>query len=93
MGRVFLTIIIPLLLPTGLYVAWRLAVGRGLNLPASWIWLLVTGLALAALTLVAVSVNFGGSRQGIYVPPHVSNGQVVPGHIEPAPPQPPPPPP
>lgn len=93
MGRVFLTIIIPLLLPTALYVAWRFAVGRGLNLPASWIWLLVTGLALASLTLVAVSVNFGGSRQGIYVPPHLRNGQVVPGHVEPGPAPPPAPPP
>jgi hypothetical protein len=89
MGRVFLTIIIPLLLPTALYVTWRLAAGRGLNLPASWIWLVVTGLTLASLTLVAVSVDFGGSRQGIYVPPHVSNGEVVPGHIEPTPSQPP----
>jgi hypothetical protein len=93
MGRVFLTIIIPLLLPTALYVAWRLAVGRGLNLPASWIWLVVAGLMLASLTLVAVSVDFGGTRQGIYVPPHVSNGEVVPGHIEPALPQSPAPPP
>jgi len=82
MGRAFLTIVIPLLLPTALYLAWRFAAGRGLALPASSIWLLVAGVALAGLTLVTVSVDFGQPR-GTYVPPHVSHGQVVPGHIEP----------
>jgi hypothetical protein len=83
MGREFFTIIIPLLLPTVLYLAWRFAAGRGLSLPASWLWLVVAGLALASLTLVAVNVDFGAPRGGVYVPPHVSNGQVVPGHVEP----------
>ena len=85
MGRVFLTIIVPLLLPTALYFAWRFAAGRGVTLPTTWLWLIVAGLALACVTLVAVSTDFGGQRAGIYVPPHVSNGQVVPGHIEPGP--------
>jgi len=91
MGRVLLTIIIPLLLPTVLYFGWRIAIGRGLTLPTSWLWLAVAGLALASLTLVAVSVDFGGMRQGTYVPPHVTNGAVVPGHIEPGQAPPPPP--
>jgi len=83
MGRVLLTVVIPLLLPTVLYFGWRFAIGRGLTLPSSWLWLVVAGLALASLTLVAVSVDFGGMRQGTYVPPHLTNGEVVPGHIEP----------
>ena len=82
MGRVFLTIIVPLLLPTALYVLWRVLVGKRLNVPAAWVWLVVAGLALASLTLVAVSVDFGEPKSGQYVPPHVSNGGVVPGHIE-----------
>ena len=85
MGRVFLTVIVPLLLPTLVYGAWRVAVGRAINLPASWIWLLIAGLVLSSLTLVIVSLNFGGAREGIYVPPHISGGRVVPGHVEPAP--------
>ena len=85
MGRVFLTIVVPLLLPTAVYLAWRVAAGRGLSLPASWLWLVVSGLALACLTLIAASLDFGLPRQGVYVPPHVTNGQVVPGHIEPGP--------
>jgi hypothetical protein len=85
MGRAFLAIIVPLLLPTLLYGAWRLALGRGINLPASWIWLLATGLVLASVTLVVVTVDFNEPRKGVYVPPHVSGGKVVPGHVEPAP--------
>jgi hypothetical protein len=83
MGRAFLTIIVPLLLPTALYLAYRLALGRGMNLPATWIWLTVAGLVLASLTLVVVSIDFGAPREGVYVPPHVEGGKVVPGHIDP----------
>lgn len=82
MGRVLLTIIVPLLLPTALYVLWRALPGRKVDLPAIWLWLLVAGLALAALTLVLVSVDFGAPKTGQYVPPHVDSGGVVPGHIE-----------
>jgi hypothetical protein len=83
MGRVFLTIIVPLLLPTALYAAWRGLVGKKINVSAVWIWLAVSGLVLAALMLVVVSVDFGGSKGGRYVPPRVGDGgRVVPGHIE-----------
>ena len=83
MGRAFLAIIVPLLLPTALYLAWRLALGRGMNLPASWMWLLAAGVVLASLSLVFVTIDFGEPRGGVYVPPHVSGGKVVPGHVEP----------
>jgi hypothetical protein len=43
----------------------------------------VSGLALASLMLVFVSVDFGEPRDGLYVPPRVNDsGVVVPGHIE-----------
>jgi len=84
MGRVLLTIIVPLLLPTALYIAWRVALGRGINLPTTWVWLALSGLVLASVTLVAVSVDFGEPRNGVYVAPHLEGGQVVPGHIAPA---------
>jgi uncharacterized protein DUF6111 len=88
MGRVFLTIIIPLLLPTALYAAWRGLVGKQINVPAVWIWLAVSGLVLASLTLVFVSVDFGQPKDGQYIPPHVNDrGTVVPGHIETTPPR------
>lgn len=86
MGRVFLTIIVPLLLPTALYVAWRILAGQRVNVPAAWIWLAAAGLALASAVLVFVSVDFGAPKEGQYVPPHVrDDGTVVPGHIEQAP--------
>ena len=86
MGRVFLTIIVPLLLPTALYAVWRVFAGKQINVPAVGIWLVVAGLALASLTLVLLSVDFGEPKNGQYVPPHVNgSGTVVPGHIEAAP--------
>jgi Family of unknown function (DUF6111) len=84
MGRAILTIILPLFLPTALYIGWRLALGRGVNLPAAWVWLTAAGLILAALTLVLVSFDFGEPRDGVYVPPHLSDGKIVPGHVVPA---------
>lgn len=86
MGRVFLTIIVPLLLPTALYAAWRVLVGKQINVPAVWIWLAVAGVALTAALLIVLSVDFGQPKEGRYVPPHINErGIVVPGHIEPAP--------
>jgi hypothetical protein len=85
MGRAFLTIVVPLFLPTALYVGWRYALGRGINPPASWLWLALAGLVLASLTFIAASIDFDQPRDGIYVPPHVEGGKVIPGHVEPAP--------
>jgi hypothetical protein len=86
MGRVFLTIIVPLLLPTALYAAWRALAGKQINVPAVWLWLAVAGLVLASAMLVFVSVDFGEPKEGVYVPPRVMpDGTVVPGHIETAP--------
>jgi hypothetical protein len=83
MGRVFLTIIVPLLLPTALYAVWRILVGKQINVPAVWIWLVVSGLVLASAMLVFVSVDFGEPKEGVYVPPRVTpGGAVEPGHVE-----------
>lgn len=83
MGRVFLTIIVPLLLPTALYVVWRVLAGKRIDVPAVWLWLAVSGLLLASAMLVFLSVDFGEPKRGVYVPPHVNDrGTVVPGHIE-----------
>jgi hypothetical protein len=90
MLREILTLVVPLLLPTVLYLAWlRLARwsdagGAAVwhNLP--WAWLAAIGVALTALVLVVVTVGFGTPIHGIYVPPRYEGGQIVPGHIEPA---------
>ena len=38
---------------------------------------------LLAVVLFVVTVHFGTSEQGVYVPPRYEGGHVVPGHIEP----------
>jgi hypothetical protein len=90
MPRELLTLFLPLVLPTVLYLVWLQAMRWTQNagpvqwriLP--WVWLGVTGVALTALVLFVVTVHFGTNVQGVYVAPHVENGQIVPGHIEPA---------
>jgi hypothetical protein len=88
--RVFLTIVVPLLLPTALYMVWAASIGRGELAGAAanwralpWTWLLIAGALLVVVVLVAV-VEIGGVKDGSYIPPHLENGEVVPGHVEPA---------
>jgi hypothetical protein len=89
MLRVLLTIVLPLLLPTALYLAWvrttQPAEGAGAvrwrALP--WLWLAVAGTALLVIVLFVVNVHFGSPEPGVYVPPRWENGHIVPGHIEP----------
>jgi hypothetical protein len=91
MLRVFLTIILPLVLPTALYLLWISTLGSSHNggraswTAVPWIWLAGAGAALLVIVLFVVTVHFGTSQQGIYVPPRWENNQIIPGHIEPAP--------
>jgi Family of unknown function (DUF6111) len=89
MLRVFVTIVLPLMLPTALYLAWvrttqrREADGiRWSTLP--WVWLVGAGTVLLIVVLFVVNVHFGRPVQGIYVPPRWENGRIVPGHVEPS---------
>lgn len=86
--RFILTIVLPLLLPTALYLLWAASVGRAelagtvawRSLP--WAWLVVAGVALAVAVLFTL-VETSGRRDGSYVPPHLVNGHVVPGQVVP----------
>lgn len=88
MIRVLLTVILPLIAPTALYVLWSLAFGRAkstedeakAHLPI--VWLVLAGALLAGAILVIV-VQFGSTGDGTYVPPHITNGDIVPGHSAP----------
>jgi hypothetical protein len=89
MLRILATIILPLLLPTILYVVWLVAArrmplassGRWRTLP--WPWLAGIGVLLAAAMLYIIDARIGGSAQGVYVPPQWIGGKIVPGHVEP----------
>jgi len=87
MLRVVLTVIVPLVLPTALWLGWIAATKRaevrgGAWAVAPWPWLLAGGVALTAATLYVVNVGFGAGEDGRYVPPTVIDGKLVPGHFE-----------
>jgi hypothetical protein len=90
MPRVLLTIVLPLILPTVVYLIWVTTLRR----PSSpgtearwgalpWVWLAGAGVVLLAIVLFVVTVHFGATQQGVYVPPRWQNGHIIPGHIEP----------
>jgi hypothetical protein len=87
MLRIFLTFVLPLLLPTLIYFCWV-----GLVQPAGeragisgmlLAGLIGCGVLLLAATLFVVTVHFGAPQPGAYVPPRYQNGRVVPAHIDP----------
>ena len=86
MLRIFVTIVLPLLAPTALYLLGlaalrRLGRVRWRTLP--WIWLAGAGAVVLAIVLFVVDVHFGAPQRGIYVPPQWRGGHIVPAHIEP----------
>jgi hypothetical protein len=89
MPRVLLTIVLPLLLPTALYMVWVTTLRRPERNGAArwtawpWMWLAGAGIALLAIVLLVVTVHFGAPQDGVYVPPRLQDGHIVPGHIEP----------
>jgi hypothetical protein len=90
MVRIFLTIVLPLLLPTALYLLWlsMLGAARGGGAAVAWgslpwVWLVGVGAVLLAAVLLVVTVGFGTRQEGVYVAPRYQNGRIIPGHIEP----------
>jgi hypothetical protein len=86
MLRVILTIGVPLLLPTALWLLWNAstqrAAARGSRWQeAPWGWLAGTGAVLTAIVLYVVSVHFG-EKDGHYVPSQYIDGKLVPGRFE-----------
>lgn len=90
MPREILTLVVPLLLPTVAYLIWLRTMhwsepgGAVTWHKLPWVWLALSGVALAAIVLAVVTVGFGTTTPGVYVPPHIEKGRIVPGHVEPA---------
>lgn len=81
--REFLTIFVPLALPTVLYLIWlRLSSGGFAWRLVPLLWAAGAGAALLAPVLFTVTVHFGTPVRGTYVPPQWRDGRIVPGHIE-----------
>lgn len=88
MLRILVEVLLPLLLPTALYLAW-VWLSRWLGRVGSrrqavpWLWLMVAGALLLVALLTVVTVGFGTAERGVYVPPRLVKGRIIPGHIEP----------
>ncbi len=92
MSRILITYIIPFLLPAAVYAAWvwyrtGYVAERGGEAPrlerGPWPLLLFLGAVSALVVLSATALIRGGSPDDIYVPPHLENGKLIPGHLEP----------
>jgi hypothetical protein len=93
MLRIVLTIVLPLLVPTAIYLVWLRMLywaqresGETATMPGAampWVWLIGAGAVLLVFVLFFVGLNLGSAQQGVYVPPRWENGQVEPGHIVP----------
>lgn len=92
MTRILLTYLLPIVLPTLLYVLWLRVVQRraaAAGQPARawaevpWAWLFATGLALAGIISAGTLVMGESDETGDYRPPYVDErGRVVPGRFE-----------
>lgn len=82
--RAFIEVIVPLLLPALLYWLYlRFQERRGISpreVPLSW--LAVAGVLLLVIVLGAGWLAGNEPPSGKYIPPHVVDGVVVPGHFE-----------
>ncbi|MFN3076855.1 MAG: DUF6111 family protein [Alphaproteobacteria bacterium] len=92
--RFLLAYLLPILLPTALYLAWawimaaRVEAARGRGEAAEfrartvpWTWLLAAGVLLMLLTLGGLSLREGAPPHATYEPPRLVDGQVVPGQL------------
>jgi hypothetical protein len=72
-------------LPFAIYGVYLLLLrGRpGMTRPQTpWTVLFIVGLSLVAASFVYLGLTEGETTGGVYVPPHVVDGKIVPGHVE-----------
>ena len=85
MIRRFLYEALLFLLPFALYAVYLRLAERDQSASVRkhpWTFLFASGLVLVAASFVIWGVTEGSGQQGVYVPPHVENGRVVPGHVD-----------
>lgn len=75
------------LLPFALYALWLVATRGSLSNIADWqartIAALAVGGAVLVIGSIVVFVHFGGEPPGgKYIPAHMEDGKIVPGHFE-----------
>lgn len=82
----------PVLVPLIAYIAWMMSVRNkarkaGDPLPrffkdGPWFWTLVCSLSIAIVIFIFFGLNIEGGK-GEYIPPHMENGKIVPGQVQP----------
>lgn len=87
MTRILLTYVLPLVLPTAVYVAW-IAYARSQHqgapeeLPAlkkgPLFWCVLAGFAMMAAALAVIALSTGAPPGSRYEPPRLEDGRVVP---------------
>ena len=91
--RLLLELVLPALIPALIYLGYlrveqRRAAARGQDeaLPwwaeTPWIPLAGAGVLLAAIVLSVIVLRSGDAIHGVYIPAHLENGALVPGHVE-----------
>lgn len=81
--RFLLVRLLLFLLPFTVYYGFHYAARRTpVHVSKAWIQLAIAGLVLVAASFVWLGLTQGDSPTGMYVPAHMQNGRVVPGHVE-----------
>jgi hypothetical protein len=88
-----LTVVLPLVLPTLIYMAYmaaerRKAASGGAPVPwwvgAPWPWLVTGGVFLAAIVLVTLALTGGSDKSGTYHPARLIDGRIIEGETTPS---------
>ena len=91
MSRILLQYVLPLLLPTLIFFGWLALTRKAGETRAEtmarlqggpWYWLVIAGFVLMAAGLAYLGLSHGGPPGSFYVPPHVEDGRVIPGHMK-----------
>ena len=89
--RLFILRFWPVLLPLLAYIWWmrvarRNAIKAGVTPPrfrdGPWFWAVVASLSIGVVIFLIMGLSNAPSA-GNYIPPHMENGKVIEGHIEP----------
>lgn len=88
MTRFFLQAILPFLLPTLVFVLWVMLSQRHDHEKSTieriaggpWFWLVVAGFVLFVIGLGFLAIE-GEPPGGVYVPPYLEDGRIVPGRV------------
>jgi hypothetical protein len=85
MIRIVLIRLLLFAVPFAIYGAYLLLARARSIVPqhdTPWTYLFIAGLSLVVVSFIYVGLTEGETTKGRYVPPHVVNGKVVPGHVE-----------